>query len=114
MRCIGASPTWNKKAALLADLLFVEQGTGQLEVLTFARARIELFRAVRSDTFDVGGIVHRKPGPLVQCARVPEHMSAARFIDVKANHLLAHGTLCRKRMKLPSSQEFYELYHPYG
>src|SRR5271169_4153143 len=33
-------------AAQCSPLLFVEQGTGQLEALAFARARIESFRAV--------------------------------------------------------------------
>src|SRR5271154_7530210 len=41
-------------------------------------------------------------------------MSAARLIDMEANHLLAHGTLCRKRVKPLPSQELYELSKPHG
>jgi hypothetical protein len=41
-------------------------------------------------------------------------MPAACFIDVEANHLLADGTLRRKRVKPPSSKELEELDDPYG
>jgi hypothetical protein len=41
-------------------------------------------------------------------------MSAACFIDMEADHLLADGTLCRKRVKPPSSKKLKELNEPYG
>jgi len=40
-------------------------------------------------------------------------MSTACFIDVEANRLLADRTLCEKRVKAPSAQEFYEFDNPY-
>jgi hypothetical protein len=40
-------------------------------------------------------------------------MSTACFIDVQANRLLADRTLCDKRVKAPSTQEFYEFHNPY-
>jgi hypothetical protein len=40
-------------------------------------------------------------------------MLTARFIDMEANHLLADGTLGRKRVKPPPSKEPEELNDPH-
>ena len=40
-------------------------------------------------------------------------MSTACFIDVEANRLPADRTLCEKRVKAPSTQEFYKFHNPY-
>jgi hypothetical protein len=40
-------------------------------------------------------------------------MSTACFIHVEANRLPADRTLCEKRVKAPSTQEFYEIHNPY-
>jgi len=41
-------------------------------------------------------------------------MPAACVIDVEANYLLADGTLRRKRVEPPPSNELEELNDPYG
>ena len=42
-----------------------------------------------------------------------DHVSTACFIDVEANCLPADRTLCEKRVKAPSTQEFYKFHNPY-
>ena len=40
-------------------------------------------------------------------------MSAACFVDMEADRLLADRTLGKKRVKFPPSYQLYELHNPY-
>jgi hypothetical protein len=78
------------------------------------RARIEHGAGAGADALHLGRVVLAKSTPLVQAARMREHVAAARFIDVKANHLLADRALGGDRVKSPPAQELDELHDPYG
>jgi hypothetical protein len=78
------------------------------------RTRIEHGAGAGADALHLGRVVLAKSTPLVQAARMREHVAAARFIDVKANHLLTDRALGGDRVKSPPAQEFDELHDPYG
>jgi hypothetical protein len=79
----------------------------------FVRAGIEHGLGPGADAPHLGRVVHAKPAALVQSARMGEHVAAAGFIDVEANHLLADRTLGGDRVKPLPSEQFYEFYDPY-
>ena len=97
---------------VVTNLLF-KQGIGQLEALMFLRARVEDHQRTGAKTFELADVMLAKPAPLVQSARVCEHMLPARSINMEVNRLLADWTLCEKRVKSPPSQQLYELDDPY-
>jgi hypothetical protein len=74
-------------------LVFFQQGTWQLEVLTLVRPRIEEFRAAGTDAFHLSGIVFGEAGPCIEFAGMRKHVAAASLVDVKADHLPADGAL---------------------
>jgi hypothetical protein len=74
---------------------------------------IEQHQRAGAETFEPTDIVFAKPAPLVQSARVSEGVSPACSIDVEVNCLLAHRTLCEKRVKSPPNQQLYEFHNPY-
>jgi hypothetical protein len=94
--------------------LFVNERVGQLEALMLVRARIEHRQCAGADAFHLGRVVLAKSTPLVQAARMREHVAAAGLVNVEANHLLADRTLGGDRVKSPPAQQFYEFHNPYG
>ena len=77
------------------------------------RAGIEDHQRTGAETFNLANVVLANPAPLVQSARVCEHVSPACSIDMEVNLLLADRTLCEKRVKSPPNQQLYELSNPY-
>jgi hypothetical protein len=92
----------------------VKERERQLEALMLVRARIEHRAGAGADALHLGRVVLAKPAPLVQAARMREHVAAACLVNVEANHLLADRTLGGDRVKSPPSQQLYELHYPYG
>lgn len=83
-------------------------------MLVFIGARIEFRQNAGAKTLNFGGIVHAVTRPLIECASVFENVSAPRFVDMEANHLLADGTLRPQRVKPPPAEELAKLDDPYG
>jgi hypothetical protein len=78
---------------------------GQLEALVLIGPRIEVCLRARPRTFHPRGIVRVKLRPLVQSARMGEHVPAASLVHVEANHLPAEWTLCLQGVKPPPTEE---------
>jgi hypothetical protein len=79
----------------------------------FLRSGIENHQRTGAETFELADVMPAKPAPLVESARVCEHMLPARSIDMEVNRLLADWTLRAKRVKSPPNQQLYELHDPY-
>jgi hypothetical protein len=94
--------------------LILEQGSRQLEMLTFVRARIEIRRNARAETSDFRGIMLAVARPFVQSASMLEYVPPPGSVDVEANHSSADRTWRSQRMKPPSAKELEELNDPYG
>jgi hypothetical protein len=109
--CVAAVVSIQSRRCKLG--LFFEQGIGHLEVLLLVRVRIEQLWASRSDAFHVGRIMHGKPGPRVEFARMGVYVAAACLIDVEPDHLVADRALRHQWMKPPSPKELDELDDPY-
>jgi hypothetical protein len=86
--------------ALTSNLPFM-QGIRQLEALVFVGARIEDHQRTGAETSDFTDGVLAKAAPIVQAARVREHVSPPCSIDVELNRLLTDRTLRKKRVKSP-------------
>jgi hypothetical protein len=79
----------------------------------FIGAGIEEHQRAGAETFDLTDVVLAKAAPLVEPARVCEHMSPACSIDMEVNCLLADRTSCEKRVRSPPNQQLYKLRNPY-
>jgi hypothetical protein len=93
--------------------LLFKQGIWQLEALMFLGARIKHHQCTGAEAFELADVMPAKPAPLIQAARVCEHMTPARSIDMEVNRLLADWTLGAKRVKSPPTEQLYELHDPY-
>src|ERR1700756_1252108 len=90
----------------------------RLEALIFVRARVEFRQGAGAQTLDLGGIVHAVARAFVKGARgrtrMREHVAAAGFVVVQADHLVADRAFGIDRMQPPPADELEELDHPYG
>ena len=77
----------------MATQQFTFQVGRQLETLMFIGVGIEDHQRTGAETFDLANIVLAKPAPLVESARVCEHVSPACSIDMEVNLLPADRTL---------------------
>jgi hypothetical protein len=59
----------------------------------FVGPGIEDHQRTGAETFDFADGVLANPAPIVQAARVREHVSPARSVDVEMNRLLTNRTL---------------------
>jgi hypothetical protein len=91
----------------------VKERAGQVETLMFVRPGIEHGLGAGAVAPHLGGVVHAKPAALVQSAGMGKDVTAAGFIDMEPDHLLADRALGGDRVKPPPAQQLYEFHNPY-
>ena len=84
----------------------------QPEPKMFSRSRIKYFVGAGPGTFDFRYVMHAKARTLVKRTRVPERVLAARFVDVKANHLVADWAFGDNWVKALTSRHLGKFANP--